>query len=234
MKKNLLRLLALLSLVGVFYLSIDISLKIYFNNSFYYTPDFIGMNINDVKLLTSTSPIRIVEVSQEFSKKPQGTIFMQEPISNKVIKKNRAIKVWVSKGLSNVGIPDVTGLNYTDAKSIIESKGYKIGEILTVTADSPTGEVISTEPPAASLLSSSEKVNFLINKNFETSTVEMPDLLGLTLSEATTILRDSSLLLGNIKYENFESIEPDIVVKTSADYRTKLPGGSFIDFTVSK
>ncbi|MGL5123198.1 MAG: PASTA domain-containing protein [Fusobacteriaceae bacterium] len=234
MKKKLLQLLAFICLIGVFYLSIDISLKIYFNNFFYYTPNFIGMNIDDIKLLTNKSPIRILEVSQEFSKESQNTVFMQEPLANKVIKKNRIVKVWVSKGANDTEVPSVTGLNYTDAKSIIESKGYKIGEVFYITTDIPTGEVISTEPPAGSLLSYSDKINFLVNKKFEVSTVEMPDLIGLTFKEATTILRDNSLLLGNVKYENFESIEPDTVVETSVEYRTKLSGGSFIDFTVSK
>ncbi len=234
MKKFLLWLIAFISVVGVLYFSINISLKTYFNNSFYYTPNLIGMNIEDIKLLTKNSPIRIEEVSKEFSKEPEGIIFMQEPDSKEIIKKNRVIKIWVSKGSNDIGVPNVVGLNYIDAKSIIESKGFKVGEILAVTVDSPMDEVISTEPAPDTLLLSSEKVNLLVNKNSEVSKVEMPDLIGLSLSEATTILKDSSLILGTIKYENYESIEPNIVIETSVEYKAELTTGSTVNFIVSK
>lgn len=234
MKKTLLVIVLLFSIsLSVFFLG-HIVLKEYFNQTYYYTPNLINTNIEEANNLIENSPLKILEASQEFSQAKAGDIFMQEPRPGSVVKKGRIIRVWVSKGTQDKVVPDVSGLSYLDAKSIIESNGFPIGQTSTVSLNLPVGTVIATDPAANSTASKEQAVNFLVNKESNVSSTRMPDLIGLSLDDSKAILKDNSLILGDVTYEKYEGIDPGIVVETSIEVNTSLQPGSSINLKISK
>ncbi|MGL5056186.1 MAG: PASTA domain-containing protein [Fusobacteriaceae bacterium] len=234
MLKKFLYILCGISLGVVIYFTVMIGIKKYFNEEYYYTPKLIGLNIETAKKAVEDSPIKILNVAYEFSKEPLGAIYMQDPEEKFVIKSNRGIRLWVSKGANSETIPDIIGLNFIDAKYILENKGYTVGTIANVKLNLPVGEVIATEPPSGSVLLKAEKINLLVNSENKVYTVKVPDVIGLTLEEARTILKDSSLIVGDIQYEDFESLEPNIVIEISKEYNVETPAGTVINLIVSK
>lgn len=234
MLKKFLYILCTIFLVIIIYFIGMIGIKKYFNEVYYYTPNFKGLNIKVAEKIVENSPVKIFSVSYEFSKEPFGIIYMQDPEEKSVIKGNRGIRLWVSKGPNNESVPDVTGLNFMDAKSILESKGYTIGTIANVKLNLPAGEVVATDPGSEMMILKSEKVNLLVNSENKIFTVKVPDLIGLTLQEAKTILKDSSLIMGDIQYKDFESVEPNIVIETSKEYNSETAAGTVINLIVSK
>lgn len=234
MKKTLLVIVLLFSISLSIFFTGNLILREYFNKEYYYTPDLVNININEAKNLVKNSPIRILEASEEFSQSKAGDIFLQEPHAGTVVKKDRIIRVWVSKGTQDKTLPDVSGLNYLDAKSIIESNGFPVGQTSTVSLNLPVGTVIATDPSPNTLAPKDVAINFLVNKESTSSSTRMPDLVGLSLADSRLILSDNSLLLGQVTYEQYEGIDPGVVVETSIEPNEILATGSSINLKVSK
>lgn len=234
MKKFFLWLLLLCSLGISLYFGVYLAAETYFNESFYYAPNLVGLNIDTAKSATSNAPIQIMVDSQEFSKAPINQIFRQDPDPGQVIKKDRIIRVWVSKGNNDKVVPDLSGINILDAKSIIESKGFKVGSISNVSLNFSEGEVISSNPSPNDLAMRGDKINLLVNSGSRVSTVEMPDLIGLPINEARDVLKESNLFLGTVSYEIYQDVDPGTIVKASVDYKASVKSGSTINVTVSK
>ncbi|MEI5994160.1 Stk1 family PASTA domain-containing Ser/Thr kinase [Candidatus Enterococcus mansonii] len=86
------------------------------------------------------------EQVDEASDLEKGKVISQEPVagSNFDIKKDKVI-LRVSKGPSNVSVPDVTGLSPSEAKAKIESSGLTF---VSGSGDTSKGKVVSTSPSA--------------------------------------------------------------------------------------
>lgn len=221
-------------LLTTLYFLAQIGLKEYFNEYYFIAPNLIGKNIDDIELKGKNLPIKIVENPREFSERPAGEIFMQEPGSGKKIKRNRIVRVWVSKGSADLTVPDVRGLEENDAKSIINSRGLTVGNISTVSLPLPEGEVLATDPSIGSGILRGGRVSLLVNRNSNRSSVKMPDLLGYTLDEAKDILQENSLILGTLTSKEFPGLEPGIVVETSVESNKTIGAGTVINITLSK
>ncbi len=232
MKKVYIYILIALSVIVILFFGTNIFLIKYFNKSFYYTPNLVGYHVDEATRMIKGRGVGIKIAEKEFSKAPIGTIIFQDPIENQVIKKNRRISVWISKGASEDEFPDITGLKYIDAKSIIENSGYEIGNIFNIISEFPTGEVIATEPSAGNRILKKEKINILVSSDVEI--IKAPDLVGLTFEEGKESLKKKSLLLGKIEYVTFEEMEPNIIIEASVLPKTDVIKGSSVDLKVSK
>lgn len=232
-KKFLVGITVLLVTGLALYFGISVFMNTYFNRSFFYAPNIVGLNIETAKEMAKNSPIKILEVESEFSELPAGTIYLQEPSAKKIIKRNRTIRVWVSKGSNDTEIPDIIGVNYLDAQSLIETKGFTVGEIIEVTSDLPAGSVVATDPAIESAVLRNKKINMLVSSSSTAQIVSMPDIIGLTLDEAKALLQESSIVVGNIKREVFEGLDKDIVVESTIDFKDEVPAGTVVDLVVS-
>ncbi|MGL6130608.1 MAG: PASTA domain-containing protein [Fusobacteriaceae bacterium] len=232
--KKILGFISFIMLLVTLYFVSQIGLKEYFNKYYFISPSLIGKNIDNIELGKTKLPIKIIENSREFSERSVGEIFMQDPVAGKKIKRNRVIRVWVSKGSADLIVPDVKGLNENDAESIISSKGLRIGNISTISLPLPEGEVVSTDPAIGSGVLRGGKISLLVNKNSNKSKVKMPDLLGVALDEAENILQENSLIMGKLTYKEFEGLESGIVVETSVEANRNTEQGAVIDIIISK
>lgn len=221
-------------LVTTLYFLTQIGLKEYFNEYYFITPNLIGKNIDNIEIKEVELPIRIVENPREFSEMEAGQIFMQDPVAGKKIKRNRIVRVWVSKGSADITVPDVKGLEENDAKSIINSRGLQVGNISTVSLSLGEGEVIATDPGVGSGILRGGEVSLLVNRNSNKSGIKMPDLLGVTLDEAKNTLQENALILGKLTYQEFPGLEPGIVVETSVEPNKNVGQGTVIDIVLSK
>ena len=89
MKKILTIFSYFISFCLIIFFGINIFLNNFFNNYFYKTPNFIGLNIEEAQKMIPKETIAITVVGKDYSNFPEGEIFMQEPLENKVVKKGR-------------------------------------------------------------------------------------------------------------------------------------------------
>ncbi len=89
---------------------------------------------------------------------------------------------------NEVVVPDVVGKQMTLARQILEDKKLRVNVAETYSADVPPGQVVSQTPEAGSKVKEERLVTIYVSKGGEELT--MPDLQGLSKSEATVISQD--------------------------------------------
>ncbi|MDO4589392.1 MAG: PASTA domain-containing protein [Fusobacterium sp.] len=216
------------------FFSLKVFEKYYFNETYYKVPNLKSLNLEEAEELLTSNDLNIRNMGDQFSELPVGEIFMQEPEAGSIVKKNRNIKVWVSKGEALVEVPQLVGMNFLDAKAIAEQKGLVVDRVASTKAVMAYNEVIATDPNTDTLLKKGQKISFLINSSEQMMETKMPDIIGINLDEANDLLEESSLLLGKINYVSLAEIPDGVIIETSLVSGRKVPAGTAIDVTVNK
>ena len=132
---------------------------------------------------------------------------------------------------AEVTVPDVTGKQMTLARQILEDKKLRVNVAETYNADVPAGQVVSQNPTAGSKVKEQRLVTIYVSKGGEE--IEMPDLTGLSKSDAEAQLKKMGLKLGSV-YEKYSNEEAGTVIKQDPKAGTKISRGQTVDITVSK
>lgn len=190
--------------------------------------------MNEAKALIPKGTVEVMEIGRDFSKLPEGAIFMQEPAQNKVVKKGRTLRVWVSAGENIFQVPDFYGQQLFEVRSLLEEKGIKINDISRTDSVLAYNCVIATTPGAGEYVDANKGISLLVSSRASTKIVRVPDLAGYTLEEAEAKLKAESLFVGNITKMEVPGLESNIVVETGTEAGSKISAGSNIDLIISK
>ena len=220
--------------VLILFLSLKIFEMVYFNEKYYKVPDLKSYTYEEAEKIVSNTDLKVKKIGGEFSSYPIGQIFLQEPEAGTVVKKGRNIRVWVSNGAALVDMPDLTGMNFLDAKALAEEKGMSIGKVITVKGNGKYNEVMATDPATNTLMSKGQKISFLVNGLENVVKVKMPDIIGITLESGQETLFNNSLIVGNVEYQEVNGIAPGLIIKASVGAGDKVSAGSAIDVVVSR
>jgi serine/threonine-protein kinase len=101
------------------------------------------------------------------------------------------ITLSVSSGPAIVAVPDVAGLNVTDATNRLEKAGFKVTTRDQFSNSVSKGRAIGTEPAAGTQLSTSQVITLLVSRG--TNQVEVPNVVGLDDQAALATLQNAGL-----------------------------------------
>lgn len=234
MKKFFIIFSCVFSFCLIIFFGTNIFLNNYFNNYFYKTPNLIGLTIEETEKMIPKGTVNIAVAGKDFSNLPAGEIFMQEPNENKVVKRGRTIKVWVSAGENYYEVPDFYGQQLFEVRSLLEEKGIKIKNISRTNSELAYNCVIATTPKAGEIVDINDGISILVSSKASSKTVKVPDVIGYTLNEATARIKSQSLFVGEITRMEVPGLEKDIVVDTNINAGSRVSAGSNINLIISK
>ncbi len=108
-------------------------------------PDLIDLSsTNDARAVLSASNLVLGKIIQKDSDKPEGTILEQNPIAGSSVEAGSRVDVAISSG--KVTVPNVLGMNRTDAYTILLTAGFTVQFIEEPRADVATGTVLAQTP----------------------------------------------------------------------------------------
>jgi beta-lactam-binding protein with PASTA domain len=137
-------------------------------------------------------------------KKP-GVVLEQNPTGGEEVKKGRKVYLLVSTGNPPmVEVPELRDLSMREANALLETKGLKLGK---VTKKPGPGAVLDMmykgkSIPAKTKIQKGMSVDVVIGTGMGGEKVPVPDLTGMTRTEAINLLTSMGLGLGFEKYEN--------------------------------
>ena len=228
-------------IIGLILLGIIFQKEIFGGNKM-TCPDVVGMTVEDAKeehnlkfVVSSTVP------NDEYK---AGTIISQTPEAGEEMKKKEKIKVVVSSGPENDEdassgddkqvVPDVSDKDQESAKKIFEDAEipYQF-----VDRDSDTVEkgcVISTDPVAGEEVPEDKAVLIYISTGpKEAATVIVPNLVGLSLENAKTMLSNNRLKTGVVTKAYSDTVAAGNVISQSIPKNDKVEEDTAIDLVVS-
>jgi len=129
-------------------------------------------------------------VTQINEVKPKGAV-IDWSSKGATLPKGSEITVIVSDGPAPIEVPDLGGKTFEDAKAVLTAKGLEVAQLEKFDSDVDKGLVISTSPGTGARVPKGETVTLVVSKGPDV--VDVPDVTGRTVEEATAILRDAGL-----------------------------------------
>ena len=240
-RKNLL--IAIGSIVG-FLLIIFFSLRFYTRHGESIpVPQLKGLSVeNAIQLLESQDLRYKIDSVYQMDKKP-GLVIEQDPDPNTSVKRNRTIYLTIiTTSPPDVGFPDILKLTFLEARAILSNYGLKIGDT-TYVSDVARDRVLEAKFGGQAVqegqqIPKGSRVDLVLGDGKGAGEVELPNLIGLSLTEAIFSLKvGSSLQLGTVSYEGTitDSTSVKIVKQFPApsDSLTKVSIGTPVDVVLS-
>ncbi len=131
-----------------------------------------------------------------------------------------------------VTVPSVEGLDYKDAVLLIADSGIRLGDIsYAYSFTVPAGYVIDQDIAAGELLSHRGILNLLVSKGPELTTV--PELMGLSESDAIVAITDAKLEIGDISYAYSFTVPAGYVISQSIEADLRVIINNTVDLVIS-
>lgn len=126
--------------------------------------------------------------------------------------------------------PDVVGMQEEEAIAAIQEAGLSY-EITQVNDEADPGVVLAQTPPAGTSLSSDTPLKLQVSEGPPPS--PLPNMAGLTIDQATNILSQNRLELGETSEQNSATVPAGVIITSSPEAGTTVPIGTPVDFVIS-
>lgn len=195
-------------------------------------PNFLGMNLSDIRKSDEYKDLNL-DVTYEYSEKETGVVIKQSPESNRSIKTTQKIKLTVSQGGKKLKVPDVYSLAESTAVSNLKADGFKVKITYKNDDEIASGLVIETNPQRNDSVYEKSEIEVFVSTGKTVVYVNVPDVVGLSESDAKKELEAKGLTLGSVK--NVESSTPKgcVVKQDPSSESSQVARGSAVNLFVS-
>ncbi|PZT75346.1 MULTISPECIES: Stk1 family PASTA domain-containing Ser/Thr kinase [unclassified Streptomyces] len=167
---------------------------VWYINSGQFTkvPSLLGQTEKSARKRLSDAGLELKGVERAFSDTvARGTVIGSHPDSGARIRHNDGVSLVVSRGPEIVEVPDVAGASLADARRKLTKAGLLPGMVTKeFSEDVAAGEVVRTKPAAGTERHADSAVAIVVSKG---SPVDVPDVTGLSVEDATEALADEGL-----------------------------------------
>ncbi|MEV5841761.1 Stk1 family PASTA domain-containing Ser/Thr kinase [Streptomyces sp. NPDC051985] len=192
-------------------------------------PDVQGRTLARARALLKADGLAPGMVTREFSDSvPKGSVISTDPGIGTKRHTGSAIALVVSKG-SPVDVPDVTGEDLDDARQELQEAGLKVTVSATeVNSEYDQGQVAQQTPAGDARAAEGDTVTLTLSKGPEM--VEVPDVVGATVDDATKLLEQSGFQVKEDR--GLLGLFGNTVKQQSVDAGEQAPKGSTITITI--
>lgn len=163
-------------------------------------PDFYLMPLSQVQeQYGDTFLFEITERPAE-NGESAGLILSQKPKADMPVKKGATVAITVSAGTEEFSMPNLVNHSLTDAMDVLKSMDLRVREKQENSDIYVRNYIIRTEPAYGTALTPGQEVTLVVSLGSDIELVQMPDITGKPLAEALSVLEESGLSTGNVKY----------------------------------
>ncbi|MCR5523111.1 MAG: Stk1 family PASTA domain-containing Ser/Thr kinase [Clostridia bacterium] len=188
-------------------------------------PDFVGKNYEEeIKNNNEYINYNFEIITQASGMYSDGTVIDQDPQAGRNLdSSNSTITLTIVDNAVPTVIPDVSGMDWEKAETILKGKGFTVNKLPTMSAIYEFGKVIKTEPTAGTEAISGSLVTiyYASDEDF----IDVPSVVGWDVDTARSLLESVNLALDE-NYEEVNSDEPagQIISQNPAEGDRVLPG----------
>jgi len=138
-------------------------------------------------------------------------------------------------GSAAVTVPPLENIPAENAEEILES--FNLNLVVTeeiYDSEIPSGFIIEQTPDSGKNADAGSDVEVIISKGREITYILIPNLIGLSLDEATEILEDLRLTSKEISYAYSSTFKEDLIMGQKPTYNEKINPQGTVDIIISK
>ena len=198
-------------------------------------PDFKGKTLEEAQQEAEELGLVIEEGEEVYSPdQEKGLITSQSPSAGKKVSEGQVVTVNISKGKKDGVVPRIVDMDYKEAKEYLESFGFKLGIVKTVTSTKPVDTVVSQSVDAGTTADVGTTIDVEVSDGKGKEMKTVPMLIGLDVDTAKSTIVSSGFKVGNILYEESSEYAKNVVTSQQYKKGDELEEGSTIDIVISK
>ncbi len=201
-------------------------------------PDLVGRVYEEIKDNTELlAGFTLIEGDTVADDAAPGTIIEQDPKGGKEVGETvTAIKVTISGGPEIVPVPDLDGMTYNNAVTLLKSMGLKVSAPKYENHETiEEGVIISYTPLKYVEVPPGTEVQIVVSKGPEDKPFRMPKLVGMTKSRALAEIDNKNLQKGNVEQEEYDDeVEEGKVISQYPLEDTEVTEGTEVNLVISK
>ena len=152
-------------------------------------PNVTGLDVSEARMLLEDEGLLYEEMYFNSDDVKVNVVMMQNPEAGKTSKKGNTVLINVSSGPSLLTMPDITGKNVEEAKTLLKSYGFIPDCERVMNGDYAIDTVISQSPAPNEKVDKDTPVRITYSGGKTT----VPLLKNLSLAEAESLLKESEL-----------------------------------------
>lgn len=193
----------------------------------------VGFNIDAAKSTLEELYLSVDVKYEESDEAPENIVIRQSIPEGEMVEEHSLVILTVSSGVSGIEVPNVVGYEETQADTTLSALGFKVSKQTEYSDTVDEGYVISQTPEALEKIASGSTVVLTISAGPAEKTVTVPDLRGMTESEAKAKLTASNLKVGTVTEDYSDSVTKGNVLSQSYSPGTEIGENSSVNFVVS-
>lgn len=160
-------------------------------------PDVRNMNQAEATKAITDAKLQVSVTRQPSNTVDKGDVISQSPAAGQQVPEGTTVGIVISDGeqVSNVTVPQVTGLTRADAEKALTEAGLKPVVALNPSTDVAKDVVITQLPESGESVAPGTSIGIIVSSGPPASatTVDVPNVVGLTLAEAQQVVVDAGL-----------------------------------------
>jgi eukaryotic-like serine/threonine-protein kinase len=205
------------------------------------TPDFSGLNMNEVTGIADRKDLRIEVRDSVFRANIKlGTVLMQNPLAGHTIKPGRVIYLTVASALpGKVEVPKLTDVSLRQARVLLESKGFALG-VVEYRPSEFDGLVLDQKYKGMSIsqgtrIDNGSTIDLVVGGKGIGGETTVPNLIGLTLANAkeqiiSKLLTPGAIIFDTSVHNSIDTLNASVWKQIPPADSTKLiSNGSSVD-----
>ena len=194
-----------------------------------------SISVQEAKTILDAAGVKY-EIEEVYNKDvPEGNVIEQDPKPGTTYsaKKNRPVKIKVSKGAKVVSMPKIKGLQYDEAVSELEKYELVAERVEEKSFTVEEGYVIKQDLNEGTSINAGETVKVYVSIGTGLEKVAVPVVTDIDIEKAKQILTEQKLEV-NVIYKEDTSKSNGIVLKQSIEVGEVVEEGTAITLTVNK
>ena len=198
----------------------------------YVLPDFADQSKGYVEVELGNENIKCKFEEEASDDVAEGNVTRTDPVAGTAVAEGSTVTVYVSTGVEQISVPDTSGKTITDAITALQEQGFSVKQGEDVYSSAEVGKVAYTKPAAGKKADKGATITIYPSKGEETKYTTVPNLIGLTRSQAKSALKSAGLVYGN-ETKNYSSTQKNRVCVQSIASGKQVEEGTTVDVTLS-
>lgn len=189
--------------------------------------DFVGEKFSTVNQKYG-SEYNIVKEDVPSNTIERGVVIDQVPKSGRRVRQGTTITLKVSAGAQTILMEDYAGMEVKEVLDRLKVMGLKATESGINHPNVPKGQVIKTDPPKGSEITTDMPVTVYVSIGAAKVMVDVPDLKSMDREQAKALLSMQRLRIGNVHNVTYSQLDAEQMVEDEFGDMVEPPIGSII------
>ncbi len=193
-------------------------------------PGFAGKTLEEAQAEAEELGLKIEEGDEVYSPdQEKGLITSQSPSAGSMVSEGRVITVNISLGKKDGVVPRIIDMDYKAAEEYLQSFGFELGIVKTVTSTKPEGVIVSQSIDAGTTADSGTKIDVEISDGKGKEMVQVPSVVGKDVDIAKSELDKAGFKISGISYEENASYQKNLVIRITDESGKEVSAGSELE-----